>query len=106
MHLTKGQWVTLGSTIGAVLLTAIIHIAIREWYQPDVRYEEGSWYRAEQTAVGSLKLHNFGHSDATSIRISASFEEKIVNISTSDPAVNFNILSEGMNKNSVTGEIE
>jgi hypothetical protein len=105
VSLTKGQWVTIWATIGAVILTAVFHICIREWYQPDIRYEEGSWYRSTGFAIGSLKLQNFGHSDAEDVQIMVSFSEPITDIATSDPSGTFKIIGGGVGKKEVYGMI-
>jgi len=105
VSLTKGHWVTIGVTIGAVILTAVFHICIREWYQPDIRYEEGSWYRSTGYAIGSLKLQNFGHSDAEDVQIIASFSEPITDIATNDPSVTFKVINGGVGKKEVCGLI-
>jgi hypothetical protein len=106
MNLTKGQWVTIIAALGAVILTGVVHVGIREWYQPDVRYEEGSWYKSSGVSVGSLKLRNAGHSDAQNTRISASFDEILSDIATSDPGVVFKITSGGIGQKTVTGVVE
>lgn len=105
MNLTRGQWVTIGAALGAVILSAIFHIGIREWYQPDVRYEEGSWYRSSGLAVGSLKLHNIGHSDAEEIQITAVFSEQLTDIATSAPGTSFKVIAGGIGDRKVTGII-
>jgi hypothetical protein len=106
MNITRTHWVMLIAAFGAVLLTGVVHIGIREWYQPDVRYEEGSWYRSSNFSVVSLKLTNVGHSDAQNIRITAMFDDSLSDIATSDPAILFKIISGGIGSKLVTGIIE
>jgi hypothetical protein len=105
VSLSRGHWVTIGVTLGAVILTAVFHICIREWYQPDIRYEEGSWYRSTGSAIGSLKLHNAGHSDAEDVQVIASFSEPITDIAVSDPGIIFRVISGGVDKKEVCGII-
>ena len=48
-----------------LVLTLAGHVGIREWYGADLRYEIGGYYRAQGTAIASLKLQNYGRSDAS-----------------------------------------
>jgi hypothetical protein len=105
VNLTRGQWVTSGVTLGAVILSVFFHISIREWYQPDVRYEEGSWYRSSGVAVGSLKLHNIGHSDAEEIQITTFFPEPLTDVATSAHGTPFKVIAGGLGDTKVTGVI-
>jgi hypothetical protein len=106
LELTKGHWVTIITTLIAVLLTGLVHIGIREWYQPDVRYEEGNWYRSSKLNVASLRLQNIGHSDAEGIIITASFKESLSDITTSDPSIVFKVTAGGVGFSFVTGNID
>ena len=105
MELTRRDKVYLIGAFGAVLITAFVHIGIREWYAPDVRYEEGSYYISGSTAVTSLKLRNHGHSDAEDIKINVKFNKPLVDISIDDRSVRFEPLSGGIGKNHVSGQI-
>src|SRR5262245_56485853 len=73
----KRGWFTLIGGIGACVLTLIGHVLIREWYSPDVRYEEEAYYRSGEEAITSLKLHNYGADGAKDITISVSFPKPI-----------------------------
>jgi hypothetical protein len=106
MALEKGHWVSVVVGVGVVVLTAVINIGIREWYQPDIRYEEGSWYKSGQLAITSLRLENVGHSDAESIRVTASFPEALADIATSDPGLSFRVIAGGLGQKMVTGSVE
>jgi hypothetical protein len=97
--------IAIGTAVGVVFLSTIIHIGIREWYQPDVRYEEGSYYRTGDMAVTSLKLQNYGHSDAEKIKVSAYFPEPIVEVTTSKPAILFITESDVKGQKEICGSI-
>jgi len=74
--------------IGAVA-TGVINIAVREYYQPDVRYEESTWYYSGATAIVSLRIKNYGAADAENIKFTATFAETVRNASVSDPTIGF-----------------
>src|SRR5215475_12626904 len=73
----RGLFTLIGG-VGACILTLIGHVLIREWYSPDVRYEEGAYYRSGQEAIVSLKLHNYGGDGAKDIKISATFPKPLI----------------------------
>lgn len=106
MGFSRSEKISIFVPSGLFFLTVIFHIGIREWYQPDVRYEEGSYYRTGDIAVTSLKLQNYGHSDAEKIKVSAFFPETIVEITTSAPANPFSIESGGKDHKDICGSIE
>ena len=97
--------ITLYSALAAAILTIIAHILIREWYQPDLRYEIGSYYISGETAVTSLKLKNHGHSDADNIKVNVVFDDIIKDIVLDNKSLAFNIIAGGIGKNFVSGEI-
>jgi hypothetical protein len=105
MNLTGRDKIYLIGAFGAVLITALVHIGIREWYAPDIRYEEGSYYISGSTAVTSLKIKNYGNSDGEDIKINARFNKPISDISIDDRSITFNPLFGGIGKNSVSGQI-
>lgn len=105
MKLSQGEKITLIATFGGVLLTGVIHIGIREWYQPDLRYEEGSYYRSSQVAVTSLKLENYGHSDAEEITLIAKFPQPIMEVTTSDVGIPFVTVAGGKGRTMISGSI-
>lgn len=93
MRLSQGEIIALVGTLGAVVLTAIIHIGIREWYQPDLRYELGGYYIAQNNAVTSLRMKNHGHSDAEGTILVVNFGFPIQDISVDSRAIEFKITS-------------
>ncbi len=93
MTLSRGEVIGLICAFGAVVLSAIIHIGIREWYQPDVRFEEGGYYISENSAITSLRITNHGHSDAEGIVAVVAFGLPIRNISVGSSAVSFKVNS-------------
>jgi len=105
MKLTQSEKITLITVLGAVVASAIIHIGIREWYAPDIRYEEGSYYISGQTAVTSLKLKNHGHSDAEDIIVNVEFNGPLAEISIDDPSTTFVNISGGKGEKCVSGKI-
>lgn len=105
MKLTRGEKIALITAFGAVIASAIIHIGIREWYAPDIRYEEGSYYISGSTAITSLKLKNYGHSDAEDIIMTAKFDKPIIEISIDDRSLTFENISGGKGQSYVSGKI-
>jgi hypothetical protein len=65
---------------GAVgIFIGILGTLTTDWaFRPDVRYEEGAYYRTGKTAVTSLKLHNYGNRSSEDIRITADFSSPLV----------------------------
>ena len=105
MALLRGEKLTLYATLGTAILSIIAHIVIREWYQPDIRYELGSYYISGPIAVTSLKLMNLGHSDAEDIKIVATFNEIIKGINIDTKSVFLKILEGGKNNKFVSCEV-
>lgn len=105
MALLRGEKITLYATLGTAILSIIAHIAIREWYQPDIRYELGSYYISGPIAVTSLKLMNLGHSDAEDVKVVANFNEIIKGVTINTKSVFFNILEGGKNTKFVSCEV-
>jgi len=98
-------------TIAATLLAAVIGVGgyflLNEWYSPDLRYEEGAYYRSEGEAITSLKLHNYGAKDAKDINITAQFLKPLVkDASTNDDAYPFTTTAGGKGQESVAGSIK
>lgn len=102
MALSTSDKIKIICAFGAVILTGLILIGIREWYAPDIRYEEGSFYISGKNAITSLNLKNYGHGDAEDIIISTHFENNINDISIDDKALEVKILNGGIgNKNAI-----
>ena len=104
--MTKRDKIILIGAFGAAILAAVLQIGIREWYAPDVRYGEGSYYISGTTAITSLKLTNDGHSDAEDIIINSSFNRPIIDISTDDQSTKLAIISGGKDVNYVSCKID
>jgi|GEM_PF-5842642 hypothetical protein len=96
MALNLNNKVTLISAFGAAILSALLFIAIREWYSPDIRFEEGSFYILDKNAITYLKIVNYGHSDAEDVIINVKFINKINNIFINDKSLTINYLSGGV----------
>jgi len=105
MKLTHGEKIGIITAFGVVIASAIIHIGIREWYAPDIRYEEGSYYISGSTAVTSLKLKNYGHADAEDIIMTAKFNKPLTEISIDDPSITFTNISGGEGQLYVCGKV-
>ena len=105
MKLTSRDKITIFAIFGAAVLTAILNIGVREWYSPDVRYEEGSYYITGQKAVTSLKLVNYGYSDAEDIIINSKFNKIIYDVTTDEFSPVFNTISGGKGYPTHSGKI-
>jgi hypothetical protein len=79
--------VVIFTGFGAVILTSILSILLILWNKPDLRYEVGSYYQTGDSSIASLRLHNYGNTDAEDVLISISFPKPINDIASSDPAV-------------------
>lgn len=106
MSLKLSNKVTLISAFGAAILSALLFIAIKEWYSPDIRYEEGAYYISGSNAITYLKMINYGHSDSEGVVINARFIDKINNISIEDKTLTFNYLSGGLGSKDVVIKID
>ena len=106
MQLSTSDKIKMFAAFGAAVLTIIAHILIREWYQPDVRYELGSHYISGASAITSLKLSNMGHLDAEKIRLVATFHKKLVEITSDNKTIPFKILDGGVGAKYISGEID
>jgi hypothetical protein len=106
MSLTRDDWIKLICAFGpVVLLIGVVHIGIREWYQPDVRYTTGSTYLSTKLVVASVTLKNMGHADAETVIVTASFADPLSEISTSQPARPFVSSNGGIGHKHVAGTI-
>ncbi|MBI1913498.1 MAG: hypothetical protein HYS12_01900 [Planctomycetes bacterium] len=76
--LTTTNIVQLIGGIGAVVVSVIIGFLVNDSLKADLRYEEGQYYRSGGEAVVSLKLKNYGRSDAKDIIISTGFPKALV----------------------------
>ena len=96
MALNTSNKITLIGAFGAAILTGLIFIGIREWYSPDIRYEEGPFYISGKNAITSLKLENNGHGDAEDVNITAHFDNNINDISIDDKSLEIHKLGGGI----------
>jgi hypothetical protein len=106
MSLTRDDWVKIVVGFGAVVLTVVLNIGVREWYQPDVRYGTGGAYIHPKLAIATVGLKNWGGSDAENVTITASFADPFTNVSTDQIATLFEPSGGGSDKKSVTGTIK
>jgi hypothetical protein len=106
MNLTKDDWLKFILLFMGAALTVLGHVFIREWYQPDIRYEVGSWYKSTNLAVTSLRLHNMGGSDAENVTVTALFTEPLADIATGSMAIHFEIIAGGIGQKAVTGQVK
>jgi hypothetical protein len=106
MSLARDDWVKLIAAFGAVLLSVILNIGVREWYQPDVRYATGGAYIHPKLAIATVGLKNWGGSDAENVTITASFADPFNDFSTDRIATPFESSAGGIDKKSVTGTIK
>ncbi len=107
VRLDRSQWVTIGTTLFLALAGVGGTILVNEWYTPDIRYEEGAYYRTGEEAITSLKLENFGHRDAESIKITAQFPKPLVKDPiTNDDSYRFVKREGGKGEESVAGTVD
>ncbi len=99
----ESDWLKVILLVVGALLTAGLAIMVREWYQPDVRYVVGGWYRLANLAVAGTQLHNKGHADAENIVVTATFTNPLIDIATNDVTIPFTSSSGGIGHNTVTG---
>lgn len=85
--LTGKQVFAITLVIVGAVATGVINVGVREYYQPDVRYEEGTWYYSGSSGMISLRIKNYGAADAERIVFTVSFDEAIRNASVSDPTI-------------------
>ena len=103
MRLTPAQWFTVSVTILAAVLSVAGHVAVREWYKPDLRYEEGAWYISSDRAVVSLRVSNVGRADAEELRIRVTFDLEIKDTTTNDRP--FDVSEGGIGAKHVVGTV-
>lgn len=101
MKLSQNNKVNLIAAVGVVILTVILNFMIFEWHKADVRYEEGQFYNSSNYSITSLKLKNYGHTDAEKITINAIFQENIQDVYVSDQGTKLSIISGGVNKKDI-----
>jgi hypothetical protein len=106
MSLTRDHWVMIAVGFGAVVLTVVLNIGVREWYQPDIRYGTGGAYLSNQLAISSLGLINWGHSDAEEITVMAVFADPLVDISVGPMGTRFDVATGGIGDKFITGTIK
>ncbi len=103
--LSGKQWFALAMVILGAVATGAINIGVREYYQPDVRYEEGTWYYSGGSGIISLRIKNYGATDAEQIVFTATFDEPLNNASVNEPSVDCRF-DEQKNPKTITGRIE
>jgi hypothetical protein len=107
MTLTRDNWVSIIRAFGSLaVLTLVVHIGIREWYLPYVRYGTGSAYMSTNLAVYSVGLKNESHADAENVTVTAAFADPLVDISTGEMGTPFNLSAGGKGEKLVTGIIK
>jgi hypothetical protein len=95
--------------IVAAVATGVINVGVREYYQPDVRYEEGTWYYAGGSGIVSLWIKNYGAVDAEKIKFTASFDDIVKGSSVNDPLVEYHsavVITDPEGTKTTTGTIE
>lgn len=102
-RITKGQYLALFGGIGGAILTIVGNVLVHQYYQPNLRYDVGSYYRIGDMAITSVKLTNYGNSDADDIVLTAYLPEPLVRDATTDnDAVKLAILGGGKGSRNVT----
>src|SRR5690349_21029195 len=82
-RLTKGQYLALFGGIGGAVLTILGNVLVHQYYQPNLRFDVGSYYRTADMAITSVKLTNFGNGDAEDIVLTATLPEPLIRDVTS-----------------------
>jgi hypothetical protein len=107
MSLMRDDWVKLLVPLifGGAILAPLGQFFLKEWYQPDVRYVVGGWYRSADLAVAGTRLRNRGHVDAENIFVTATFTNPLIDIATNDVTIPFASSIGGIGHKAVTGTI-
>ncbi|MCJ8294702.1 MAG: hypothetical protein MJK15_09870 [Colwellia sp.] len=105
MNLSRTEKITLISTFGVAFISIIIHLGIRFYFEADLRYEIGSYYKVEDKAVTYVKFHNHGKSDAENVALNVEFPSDIVDYSTDNPLVVLNKKQGGKGSHYFIGQI-
>ncbi|WP_020405491.1 hypothetical protein [Hahella ganghwensis] len=105
MNLSRTEKITLISTFGVALLSIIIHLGIRFYFQADLRYEIGSYYEFDDKAVTYVKFLNYGKSDAEDVALNVEFPTEITDFSTDNPLASITLKSGGKGQNNFIGQI-
>ncbi len=74
MSLTRDDWIKIVVGFGAVVLTVVLNIGVREWDQPEVQYGTGGAYIHPKRGIATVWLKNWGRADAENVTITASFD--------------------------------
>ena len=88
--------IALISAFGVLFLGVIIQIGITQWNKPDIRYEAGSYYHTGSLSITSLRIINYGHSDAENVNATVYFPFEIKDFAPGDPAINITTRSGGI----------
>jgi hypothetical protein len=104
--LSVNNRIALIAAFGVLILGVIIQLGITQWNKPDVRYEEGSYYHTGSLSITSLRLVNYGHSDAENITVTAYFPFQIKDLASGDPATKIEIISGGAGEQLVVFSVE
>lgn len=91
--------------IFAAIITVSGVILVNTYFKPDLWYEEGSYYRSGDRAITSLRVQNYGHGDAEDIRVTVSFPDTILDVTSGEDANPFTIRSGGLGSKAVSGTI-
>jgi hypothetical protein len=105
MNLSTSEKVTLISAFGVAILTILFHIGYRAYFQPDLRYEIGSYYITGSNAITYLKLQNYGQQNAENIAFNTEFDSVITDISTDNSLYTLTIISGGKTTNKLTAKL-
>jgi hypothetical protein len=80
-------------------------LGIKFYFEADLRYEIGSYYKVEDKAVTYVKFHNHGKSDAENVALNVEFPTNIVDYSTDNPLVVLNKKKGGNGSHNFIGNI-
>jgi hypothetical protein len=106
MSLTRDFWEKVIVGVGVAVLTVVLNIGVREWYQPDIRYERGGAYISPTLAISTLRMQNMGRTTAENVIITASFADSLTAIATGKTTSPFELSDGGVGQKSVKGTIK
>jgi hypothetical protein len=105
--LTTTNIVQLIGGVGAVILGVVITFIVNAWQNADLRYEEGQFHRSGSEAIISLKIHNYGYSDAKDILIATNFPKPLVKPPvSSDDTYPCSVVTGGKGEDSVSVSVK
>lgn len=70
---SRSGWIAIVGVFLTAILSVLGHVLVREWYQPDLRYEMGEFYRSSDSWITALRLENYGREPAEEVVVVVNF---------------------------------